>query len=107
MIAAGHVPSYAGLARLVGVSRARLTQIANLTLLAPDIQEAILFFPPLVNDREPITERHLRPLVAEPDWQRQRALWKRLTARRGRSMCATTLDSGSDSRQKCVMRTGF
>jgi hypothetical protein len=107
LIAAGHVPSYAGLARLVGVSRARLTQIANLTLLAPDIQEAILFLPPLVKGRDPITERHLRPLVAEPDWQRQRALWKRLTARRGRSMCATTLDSGSDSRQKCVMRTGF
>ncbi len=107
LIAAGHVPSYAGLARLVGVSRARLTQIANLTLLAPDIQEAILFLPPVVKGRDPITERHLRPLVAEPDWQRQRALWKRLTARRGRSMCATTLDSGSDSRQKCVMRTGF
>ncbi len=107
LIAAGHVPSYAGLARLVGVSRARLTQIANLTLLAPDIQEAILFLPPVVKGREPITERHLRPLVAEPDWQRQRALWKRLTARRGRLTCATTLGSGSDSRQKCVMRTGF
>ncbi len=107
LIATDHVPSYAGLARLLGVSRARLTQIANLTLLAPDIQEAILFLPPVVNDREPITERHLRPLVAEPDWQRQRALWKRLTARRGRLTCATTLDSGSDSRQKCGMRTGF
>ena len=107
LIAAGHVPSYASLARLVGVSRSRLTQIANLTLLAPDIQEAILFLPLVVKGREPITERHLRTLMAEPDWQRQRALWKRLTARRGRSMCGTTLDSGSDSRQKFVMRTGF
>ena len=95
LIAAGHVPSYAGLARLVGVSRARLTQIANLTLLAPDIQEAILFFPPVVKGREPITERHLRPLVAEPDWQRQRAQWKRLTARRGRSKRATKVFSSS------------
>ncbi len=85
LIAAGHVPRYAGLARLVGVSRARLTQIANLTLLAPDIQEAILFLPLVVKGREPITERHLRPLVAEPDWQRQRAQWERLTARRGRA----------------------
>ena len=75
--------SYADLARLVGVSRARLTQIANLTLLAPDIQEAILFLPPVVKGQEPITARHLRPLVAQPDWQRQRALWKRLTARCG------------------------
>ena len=83
LIATGHVLSYADLARLVGVSRARLTQIANLTLLAPDIQEAILFLPPVVKGQEPITARHLRPLVAQPDWQRQRALWKRLTARCG------------------------
>ena len=48
LIVTGHVLSYADLARLVGVSRARLTQIANLTLLAPDIQEAILFLPPVV-----------------------------------------------------------
>ncbi len=95
LIAAGHVPSYAGLARLVGVSRARLTQIANLTLLAPDIQEAILFLPPVVKGREPITERHLRPLVAEPDWQRQRAQWERLTARHGRSEPATKVFSSS------------
>ena len=86
LIVTGHVLSYADLARLVGVSRARLTQIANLTLLAPDIQEAILFLPPVVKGREPITERHLRPLVVEPDWQRQRALWKRLTALCGQSM---------------------
>ena len=95
LIVTGHVLSYADLARLVGVSRARLTQIANLTLLAPDIQEAILFLPPVVNDREPITERHLRPLVAEPDWQRQRALWKRLTSRCCQSVPATKIFSSS------------
>ncbi len=89
LIASGHVPDYAALARLVGVTRARVTQIANLTLLAPDIQEAILFLDPVVKGRDPITERDLRPLVAEPDWTRQRALWTPLTARCGRSVPAT------------------
>ena len=74
---------------LIGVSRARVTQIANLTLLAPDIQEAILFLDPVVKGRDPLTERDLRPLVAEPGWGRQRALWKALPAQRGRSVPAT------------------
>ena len=37
------VADYADLARPVHVSRARITQIMNLLLLAPHIQEAILF----------------------------------------------------------------
>jgi len=41
----GEVGDYAELARLAHVSRARITQIMNLTLLAPDVQEAILFLP--------------------------------------------------------------
>jgi hypothetical protein len=36
------VTDYADLARLGFVPRARVTQIMNLCLLAPDIQEAIL-----------------------------------------------------------------
>ncbi len=46
LIRRGEVADYADLARLAHVSRARITQIMNLLLLAPDIQEAILFFPP-------------------------------------------------------------
>ena len=41
----GEVADYAELARLAHVPRARISQIMNLTLLAPDIQEAILFLP--------------------------------------------------------------
>ncbi len=82
LIRSGHVPSYAALARLVGVSRARVTQIANLTLLAPDVQEAILFLPPAVKGPGWITERGLRPLVAEPDWVKQRGLWESLRGQR-------------------------
>ncbi len=43
----GEVADYADLARLAHISRARISQIMNLTLLAPDIQEAILFLPRL------------------------------------------------------------
>ena len=41
----GEVADYADLARLARVSRTRITQIMNLPLLAPDIQEGILFLP--------------------------------------------------------------
>ncbi len=75
LIAEGRVPNYAALARLAHVSRARITQITNLTLLAPDIQEAVLFLPP---DRRGPTERDLRPIAAEADWTRQRTLWAAL-----------------------------
>ncbi len=51
LIAEGRVPNYVALARLAHVSRARITQITNLTLLAPDIQEAVLFLPRLKDRR--------------------------------------------------------
>ena len=69
------------LARLKNVSRARITQITNLTLLAPDIQETILFLPRVRSGRDPITERQLRPIAAEPDWARKREMWSRLLAK--------------------------
>ncbi len=78
----GQARDYVELAHLGKVSPARLTQIMNLRLLAPDIQEAILFLPPTRARRHPITERHLRPIVAQIDWQRQRLLWDELRRRR-------------------------
>ena len=38
---------YADLARLGGVSRARMTRIMDLLNLAPDLQEEMLFVPPV------------------------------------------------------------
>ena len=45
LVAAGVIANYAALADLGHVSRARVTQILNLLLLAPDLQEALLFLP--------------------------------------------------------------
>lgn len=79
----GAVRDYADLARLGNVSRARLTQIMNLLNLAPDIQEAILFLPRTDRGFDPISERQIRRIAAEPDWRRQRRLWRSLTSSGG------------------------
>ncbi len=79
LIDSGEVRDYAKLARLGHVSRARVTQIMNLTLLAPDIQEDILFQPLVEVGRDPIRELQLRPITLVPDWRKQRRMWKALT----------------------------
>ena len=75
MIRAGELRNLADAARAIGVTRARMTQIMNLLLLAPTIQEAILNLPLVTNGRNPVSERALRRIVSEPDWQRQQELW--------------------------------
>lgn len=80
LIKAGEIADQADLARLGQVTRARVTQIMNLLLLAPEIQEAILFLPLTMRGHDPILEPMLRPIAAEPDWRQQRRLWKCLLA---------------------------
>ena len=75
LIRDGVVADQAELARLGHVTRARVTQIMNLLNLAPDIQEDILFLPPVDRGRDAITERDLRPIAAIQDWRKQRRLW--------------------------------
>lgn len=74
----GHVANRAELSTLAEVSRARLTQIMNLLLLAPDIQEEILLLPLTEATMDPISDRDMRPVVAEPIWDKQRELWRTL-----------------------------
>jgi hypothetical protein len=76
LLATGAVTDYAELARLGHVTRARVTQIVNLAFLAPDIQEALLFLPPVKKGRDPVKEWQVRPIAAEPDWRRQRRQWQ-------------------------------
>jgi len=80
----GVVTDQAELARLGHVIRARITQIMNLLHLAPDIQEAVLFLPRVAEGRDPITERDLRPIAAEMDWDRQRRMWAGVATSLGR-----------------------
>ena len=76
MVREGQLRNLADAARELGMTRARISQISNLLLLAPEIQEAILDLPMVNTGRDPITERQLRPIAVEPDWQQQLAMWK-------------------------------
>jgi hypothetical protein len=78
----GAVKDYAELARLGHVTRARLTQVMNLTLLAPDIQEALLFLPPVVRGRDPLVLRDLQPIAMTLGWNKQRHAWEKLLEQR-------------------------
>ena len=78
LVQSGEVTDYADLARLGHVTRARVTQVMNLLNLAPDIQEELLFLPRTVKGRDPIRERHLRPIAAILDWRKQRRMWSEL-----------------------------
>jgi hypothetical protein len=78
LIRGGAVTDQAELARLGQVTRARLTQIMNLVLLAPDIQEALLFLPRVERGRDQIHLRLLQPITQVPAWRKQRRMWKEL-----------------------------
>ena len=74
----GTIRDYASLARLGQVSRARITQVMGLLLLAPDIQEEILFLPSTPSGRDAITLSHLQSIAWTPSWAKQRRLWHHL-----------------------------
>ena len=78
MVRAGEIDDLAEAARRLNLTRARVTQITNLLLLAPEIQDAILDLPPVTNGRDAVTERQLRPIAAEPDWRKQLELWRKI-----------------------------
>jgi hypothetical protein len=67
LIEAGELKDYAAAARTLGLTRSRLTQVMNLLLLAPKIQERILL------DGAGTTERVFRRAGAESEWAVQAA----------------------------------
>ena len=75
MVTSGEVRDYADLARLGYVTRARLTQIMNLLLLAPDIQEHLLS--PDLRILQ-MRERVVRRLCGHVAWTTQRYHWEDL-----------------------------
>jgi hypothetical protein len=68
LVGAGLLKDQADAADLLGFTRARISQIVDLTLLAPDIQEALLFG----DEGTGQAERRLRGVVAVGDWAAQR-----------------------------------
>ena len=81
LIRTGEVADYAELARLGRVSRARVTQVMNLLVLAPAIQEELLFLSGIERGRDPIHLRQLQPIARIRDWRRQRRAWRELQRR--------------------------
>ena len=59
----GEVGSYGEVARGLGISRPRLTQIMDLLLLSPAVQERMLF--------SNVSLRDLKRAVGEAEWGRQ------------------------------------
>lgn len=75
-IEAGEIRDQAEAARLLGVTRARVSQLLDLTLLAPDIQEQLLN-----GDATGLSERVLRSVSRIEDWNGQRQALMELALR--------------------------
>ena len=77
-IASGEYKDRAEVARQLGLTRARITQLMDLLLLAPDIQEQVLGLK-AVDGSEPLSERGLRPIAKTLSWVEQRSAWAGLS----------------------------
>ena len=77
LVREGAIQDYAKLARLGGVTRARIAQITKLLQLAPDLQEQILFLPEIKR----LNERNLRAIVHQLDWSKQRRMFQKIMPR--------------------------
>lgn len=71
----GEFRDYADMARALGFTRARITQLMDLLLLAPDIQAEILRLEFPAGAPQP-TERALRRVLRSPVWAEQRHTWE-------------------------------
>lgn len=78
LVRSGEVKDFAEIARLAGITRARMSQIMNLLNLAPEIQEEILFLPKTTQGRDPVVEQDLRRVAAVSTWCTQRKEWASL-----------------------------
>ncbi len=78
LIRKGHVHDYAEIATLGHVTRARVTQIMNLRLLAPDIQDSLLSLPRITSGQNALSLRLLQSIALQSDWKKQRKQLKDL-----------------------------
>ncbi len=82
LLDSGLVGSQTEIAQAAGITKARVTQIINLSNLAPDIQQAILELEPTAAARDPFLERDARTIARHNNWSRQRKEFKKLTSNR-------------------------
>lgn len=76
----GEFEDFATMSRALGFTRARITQLMDLLLIAPEILEEILFLE-LPAGAQPLSERALREaLCRSVDWREQRRVWEGLKA---------------------------
>jgi hypothetical protein len=94
MVNRGEVHDYADIARLGYVSRARLTQIMNLLLLAPEIQEEILSGEGLPIRTPATAETAVRALTKIVLWDNQRRTWMDLKKARPVSAPRGRMETG-------------
>lgn len=73
----GLVADQATLARKLWLTRARVTQLFDLLMLAADLQEQVLALE-AVDGAEPMAERTLRAVARAGTWAEQRAAWREL-----------------------------
>lgn len=71
LIDAGRITDRAEVAQRLHWTRARVSQVMGLLLLAPDIEDEVLF----PDAGTGVTERSLRGVVRCEDWREQRAEW--------------------------------
>ena len=81
----GRARDYADVARQIGMTRARVSQIMHLLRLPPALLEMLLLADPVRCPR--LTERHLRPLVAaSPSTEQLEELEHQLSQAQRRSL---------------------
>ncbi|MBI3131513.1 MAG: hypothetical protein HYZ13_09320 [Acidobacteria bacterium] len=71
-VEAGEAQDFTDLARSLGISQARVSQLVALTFLAPDIQEDLLQVAP---GTERLTIHHLLLVARRSNWKEQRGFW--------------------------------
>ncbi len=80
LIRQGHVHDYAEIATLGHVTRARVTQIMNLRLLATDIQEKLLTLERIDQARDSLSLRAFQSITLESRWEVQRQMCRGLSS---------------------------
>lgn len=90
LVRSGEFDDYTQVALVAGLTKARISQIADLSLLAPVVQERVLVELKPEKGRELYGERDLRLIVREPDWDRQLVLFERMLADRRKDAAKVT-----------------